>query len=114
MVIRFEITIFGFNVKVYKIIYEEDDEYRQIDIEDTRELIKEYYNVDTIWVGNGEYSNVHKEDFLGNTILFVKKNECISIASEINSFILRKGEKVINYVSTVGNSGVPYGYIRLI
>jgi len=42
----------------------------------------------------------------------IKGNACISVASGISSFTLKKNEYVIRYISTVGNSAVPYGYIQ--
>jgi len=50
--------------------------------------------------------------FTGNTALLVQNELCTSLASDIRQFRLAKNEEVINYVSTVGNSSVPYGWIE--
>jgi hypothetical protein len=71
-------------------------------------------NIKTIWLGCGEYDDYYNMDsyFMGNTALLINGQTCISVASEIIEFKLSEGEKVTRYISTVGNSGVPYGWIE--
>jgi len=72
-------------------------------------------DVDEIWLGCGSYDDVYDKSnkwYIGNTALLVKGQQCISLASTINQFKLSKGEKITNYISTVGNNAVPYGWIE--
>jgi hypothetical protein len=71
-------------------------------------------NVDEIWLGCGEYDDYYNPspEFFGNTVLLVVGQRCISVASEIIEFRLSEGEHVTRYISTVGNSAVPYGWIE--
>jgi len=72
-------------------------------------------NVDIIWIGCGSYEDVNdtSEDFFtGNSALVIKGSTCTIIGSDVISFELLNNEKVIYYQSTVGNSGVPYGYVE--
>lgn len=72
-------------------------------------------NIDQIWIGCGAYDNVYDKSanhYIGNTALIVKDNVCTSIASVIYRFELSLDEHITKYVSTVGNSAVPYGWIQ--
>jgi len=72
-------------------------------------------DVDTIWLGSGSYENYFdrsEEQYLGNTALLVKGNTCISVARDIEEFTLSDNERVTRYISSVGNSAVPYGWIE--
>ena len=66
---------------------------------------------DAIWYGSGSYNNEFEEKHIGNTILITKGKTCISISNIICIFELKNDEHVVDYVSTVGNSCVPYGFI---
>lgn len=70
---------------------------------------------DSLWFGSGSYDNVSDRTFthfVGNTFAFQKKSEVIVVATLVESFNLKSGESIQRYVSTVGNSAVPYGYIQ--
>jgi hypothetical protein len=72
-------------------------------------------DVDELWIGTGSYDNVNDKSnkfSIGNTALIVKGNKCISLASYISEFRLAEHEKVTKYISTVGNNGVPSGWIK--
>lgn len=72
-------------------------------------------NIDQIWVGCGSYDNVNDRSYphyMGNTALIVKGKVCTSLASSISRFELAQNEHITRYVSTVGNSAVPYGWIE--
>jgi len=78
-------------------------------------FVKVIDDVDTIWLGSGTYNNYFnrsEEHYLGNTALLTKNNTCISVASYITEFNLSNGEYVTRYISSVGNSAVPYGWIE--
>ena len=65
-------------------------------------------NADEIWYVSELYPN---KNYFGNTVLIVIGKKCISISNRIFTFLLLPEENVIDYVSTVGNSSVPYGFI---
>lgn len=67
--------------------------------------------VDSIWLGCGHYGKPGPED-VGNSILVVKGDVCTHIGPTISEFKLRKGEYITNFISTLGNSAVVYGYIQ--
>lgn len=78
-------------------------------------FVKVVQNPDEIWIGTGADENVldkSSKRFLGNTALVIKGNTATSLASSIHTFELSDGEHVTSYTSTVGNSGVPYGWIE--
>ena len=67
---------------------------------------------DAIWLGGGLYDQDTQPTCLGNTVLIVIGRTCISVARSISAFMLSKGDEVEDYVSTICNSGVPYGFIK--
>lgn len=69
---------------------------------------------DSVWYGCGSYAGPEKnyKEYMGNTMLIVRGRTCVSVASEVRQFTLRKDEEVTRYVSIVKNAGVPYGYIE--
>lgn len=75
---------------------------------------------DAIWYGSGSYNKKQNVDdmdgprqhYTGNTVLIVKGRTLTLAARHVSRFQLRGGERVTRYVSTVGNSAVPYGYIE--
>jgi len=71
-------------------------------------------DVDQVWLGSGYDGRVldDPEATIGNTALIVKGNEVMWVGSSVSVFQLQKGERIVNFVSTVGNSAVPYGYIE--
>ena len=71
-------------------------------------------HVDEIWLGCGSVDNVLDMDpnFFGNAVLIRKGNFCWLIGTEIHVFTLKRNERIVKYVSTVGNSGVPAGYLE--
>lgn len=75
---------------------------------------KSKYNQDwrykKLFIGKGSY-NTTDEDFVGNAILFKVKSEnntYVYICERVIVFDLQ--EPICHFVSTVGNSGVPYSY----
>lgn len=71
--------------------------------------------VNEVWYGCGSYDNprdVSSEHFVGNTVLLVTDSHYYSVAgSTVLQFKRHKGETVKEYVSTLGNSAVPYGHL---
>lgn len=49
---------------------------------------------------------------LGNTVLIVSARRVYSVASSICTFSLQPRERVVKFMSAVGNSDVPYGYLE--
>ena len=77
-------------------------------------LIAEYNHI-KIWIGESphtemtDYSDGYGEKFIGNSILIEIQNDYyIFIGDTIYSFIAEN--KIIKYVSEVGNNDVPYPY----
>lgn len=74
-----------------------------------------FRDVDCVWFGCGEYGDVN-EKRVGNTVLITKeegtRQVCTSVAGSVIQFTLKDNERVSKYVSTVGNSAVPYGWIE--
>lgn len=79
-----------------------------------RVLLLEVARASSVWVGQGEYHNWDSldADCFGNTALIVRGRTAWSVASDIRTFTLAARERVVEYVSSVGNSSVPYGFIR--
>lgn len=67
--------------------------------------------VDRVWVGCGEYGKPG-DSFVGNTVLLTQGNKCTSVASAVLTFSIGKTDNIVRYVSTMGNSAVPYGWIE--
>ena len=69
-------------------------------------------DVDEIWIGCGSYGDLFDmaEHTIGNAVLIRKGQFCWLIGKSISTFMLNENERIIKYVSTVQNSGVPYGY----
>ena len=69
-------------------------------------------NVDEIWIGCGSYGDLFDmaEYTIGNAVLIRKCRFCWLIGKSISTFMLNENERIIIYISTVQNSGVPYGY----
>ena len=69
-------------------------------------------NVDEIWIGCGSYGDLFDmaEYTIGNAVLIRKGRFCWLIGKSISTFMLNENERIIKYISTVQNSGVPYGY----
>ena len=67
-----------------------------------------------VWIGESpvtpmtEFSGGHGDKFIGNSILLFIDNYYIFIGHKIFSFVTN--HNIINYVSEVGNSDVPYPY----
>lgn len=70
--------------------------------------------VDAVFFGQGSYDAVNEDklDYVGNNVLVVKGRTVTRIGDSIQSFTLRAGEHVTDFVSTVGNSGAPYMFVR--
>lgn len=74
-----------------------------------------FENVGQLWLGAGSYDDYYDtsaKHYTGNTVLLVIGNKCISVSSSIIEFYLHDGEYITKYISTVGNSAVPYGWIE--
>jgi hypothetical protein len=72
-------------------------------------------DVDEVWIGCGTYKNVYDMSFkhyIGNTAMVRKGLVCTSLASSVCEFKLDINERITRYVSTVGNSAVPYGWMQ--
>ena len=79
-------------------------------------VLKEQF--DEIYIGESpkcqftEYSAGFGDDFIGNSIAYIKDNVCTFIGStRVFRFHFEKDEKVQYYVSMVGNNDVPYPYL---
>lgn len=71
------------------------------------------YETDTVFIGDGSYdSSTHYSDYLdafGNAILVARQNRWNTIISQsVEDF--QTSEPIIDFKSTVCNSGVPYGF----
>jgi len=69
-------------------------------------------DADEIWIGCGSYGDLFDmaEYTIGNAVLIRKGRFCWLIGRGISTFMLNENARIIKYVSTVQNSGVPYGY----
>jgi hypothetical protein len=73
-------------------------------------------NINTVWLGCGSYADPFDQDethYAGNAVLVIHSQSrvCTLIASRhVTSFTLFPRERVLRFVSTVQNSGVPYGF----
>ena len=69
-------------------------------------------DVDEIWIGCGSYGDLFDmaEYTIGNAVLIRKGRFCWLIGRGISTFMLNENERIVKYISTVQNSGVPYGY----
>ena len=96
-----------------KITISKDMNYEDFEKEPKFEKIMVIENADEIWYGSGCYDDEldPNKNYFGNTVLIVIGKKCISISNRIFTFLLLPEENVIDYVSTVGNSSVPYGFI---
>ena len=72
------------------------------------------FEPDEVWIGCGSYGDVNDmaKYTIGNAVLIRKGRFCWLIGTGIHTFVLNDEERIIKYVSTVQNSGVPYGYIE--
>lgn len=105
------------NIKIYKNSdkFYVDEEYNyEINMWTYIELIRKYKSLKT-FIGYSPknnmtiYSGGHGERFDGNSILIkIKNNKYVYIGPEIFSF--KTDDDIIEYISPVGNSGVPYPY----
>ncbi len=87
----------GIQIFTYKIVTED------YQTEDYTKLVKQFTNFFGYW--SGYDSSPYK--FHGNSILIqISKNEYVSVGWEIYSF--KTDEEILDYVSPVGNSDVPY------
>jgi len=73
---------------------------------------------DEIYIGESpkcqftEESSGYGDDFLGNSIVYIKDNICTFIGrTMVYRIYFEKEEKVLHYVSMVGNNDVPYPYL---
>jgi hypothetical protein len=69
-------------------------------------------DADAVWVGCGVYDKKGPQ-FVGNTVLIVHGKRMTSVSSNVYTFdLLHNDDDVVKYVSRVGNSSVPYGWIE--
>ena len=70
-------------------------------------------NVREVWLGCGSYDNPkdYKDSYVGNVVLIRQNRICYIVGNYIQKFMLRRRERIFKFLSTVGNSGVPYGYM---
>ncbi len=74
----------------------------------TKKQVAKYNNCSKVWIPNDISKN---KQFVGNSILAnLKNNRYLYIGSEIYEFKAANGDKIVKYVSNVGNSDVPYPY----
>lgn len=89
----------------FRIEVKENVENKERDKLDIKVNDKSFSDVDVMWIGCGKdydyYDDMSYPEHLGNSVLFVKNNICISVSTDIRQFTLQKGEKVVRYVSTI-------------
>lgn len=68
---------------------------------------------DQVWFGDGYWGAGPPDAYsFGNSVLLVKGRTCTVINEEAVQFKLKAGEQVQEFVSKIGNSVVPYGFIK--
>lgn len=68
-----------------------------------------------IWLGSGadeDTQDLSMDHFKCNTVLFVQDRICIWLGRDCQQFQLDPNEQIVRFVSWVGNSCVPYGWIE--
>lgn len=76
-----------------------------------------FEDVNQVFVGYGvlNYDLQYTPRTIGNAFLLVQEKNriqtCTYVGISVEQITLEKGEQVLRYVSKVGNSDVPYGYI---
>ena len=80
----------------------------------THPTILTVLDMDEIWIGCGSYGDLFDmaEYTIGNAVLIRKSRFCWLIGRGVSTFMLNKNERIVKYISTVQNSGVPYGFIE--
>lgn len=78
-----------------------------------RRILKTAYS--EIWLGQGEYENPREERrlkcHLGCAVLIVSGQKLVLVSSDVRAFGLEQGERVLDFIATVCNSDVVYGFI---
>lgn len=74
-----------------------------------------FTDVKQVFVGYGEIGAVdYRPRTIGNAFLLVQEQNqiqtCTYVGISVEQFTLKQGERVLNYVSLVGNNDVPCGY----
>ena len=107
----FKVMITKNKIKIFKHKeYDgEDSDFDEDDLEQYNDLVMEFKNYIQVFVGEDPTN----EDFKGNNILIHtrekgKKNTYVLIEGEINSFEIE--DQILNFISPVENSDVPYSY----
>lgn len=70
-------------------------------------------NVREVWLGCGSNDNPkdYKNYYVGNVVLIRQNRVCHHVGISVEKFTLKTREYIVNMQSTMGNSGVPYGYL---
>ena len=119
----FRLTLFPFFIKLGDNSHEKDDtglSYPRTDRYTGFSI--DIKRMSDIWIGTGTYddeSDLTHCRYFGSSALIVipsrrssKGALVLVISSDVSAFTLDPGESVVNFVSTVGNSAVPYGWIE--
>ena len=99
----FYVVYDGSSVKIFKDSVD-DDAWVPIDVENYTTLVKQYKNVEKVFVGKDRRKS---KRFDGNSILLrLPRNRHVFIGEEVYEFT--PPEPITRYYSLVGNSSVPY------
>lgn len=77
-----------------------------------KRIVFQVAEVDEVWAGCGTYHDIYDMFQPGHAVLIRKGQTCWLVGVDISRFVLRAGETILYYFSTVCNSGVPYGFVR--
>jgi hypothetical protein len=107
---------FKFNLDDNNNFYDIETDGNDIEINFYTTLVKKFKFI-KVFVGKSpknkmtEYSGGYGKKYDGNSLLFqITKHDYIYVGHQVYKFSME--EKIINYYSPLGNSSVPYPYIK--
>ena len=99
----------------YYVSYDETLNNKKIFISNTDKYSDDYgyqHNLDYENIIIGKSIETGEDSFEGNTILVnLESNRWLYICDKIYEFNLPKDEKIIKYISNMGNNNVPYPFL---